>query len=173
MTKAVWRISGTALLLTLPELEIERTVWIDFVSKDQMTFRTQHPFELADDIVLIRYRNPSRSLNDAVREGPNQVIYEAMERLALMIIAALRGTGSRLTINLAGNNVRMHQHQNGDLEFSVLRVPQLRVRVARDPSERKEPVHTSDLRSVWFAHLADTIWTAMKIPIQTELALTG
>ncbi|MDP3402542.1 MAG: hypothetical protein Q8S35_01135 [bacterium] len=170
MKTAVWRISGTALLLSLPELDIERTVWIDYVSEDRVVFRTQHPFELDDDVVTIEYRgHSSKAKGPALYDGLiYQPLYLAMRQFALAIMAGIRGVGSRATINLAGSTTHVYQITRDLVELSILKHPQLHARIRRGSTTPRE-----DMREVWCAHLADILWSAMKTPVQGELALAG
>lgn len=170
MDKAMWRISGTALLLSLPELDIERTVWIDYVTEDRMIFRTQHPFELEDDVVAIEYRgHSSKAKGPAPYEGlVYQPLYLAMRHFALAIMAGIRGITPRTTINLAGNNTHIYQVTRDLMELGMLKVPKLHTRIRRGSA-----TPASEIREVWCVHLADILWSAMKEPEQAELALAG
>ncbi|MES2931255.1 MAG: hypothetical protein V4682_00970 [Patescibacteria group bacterium] len=170
MTTAVWRISGTALLLSLPELDIERTVWVDYVSEDRMIFRTQHPFELEDDVVAIEYRGHSSKAKglDPYEGLVHQPLYLAMRQFALAIMAGVRGVVPRTTVNLGGSSAHIYQVTRDLVELGMLKVPKLHARIRRGSSAPRD-----DMREVWCAHLADILWSGMKDPEQPELALAG
>ena len=170
MTTAVWRISGTALLLSLPELDIERTVWVDYVSEDRMIFRTQHPFELADDVITIEYRSHSfKAKGSRPYEGHvYQPLYSAIRHFALAIMAGIRGRVPRTTINLSGSSTHIYQITRDLVELGMLKIPKLHARIRRGST-----APATEMREVWCAHLADILWSAMKTPEQGELALAG